>query len=135
MDGKTHLGAGVLTGLGVVYLKNKLDIDINALDSTLFVVGCGIGSLLPDIDIDGSMLGRFIPGWLLWEHRTFTHSMLFMLLVGLIGWIIKSPYALDIGLSVGVCTHLILDGVTPMGLPYLFYPIAYDKSRRRKYKL
>lgn len=134
MDGRTHLVAGVATGLGAVYLKNKFNLNINELDSALFVVGCGFGSLLPDIDIDNSLLGRFIPGWLLWEHRTFTHSLLFMLVVGVIGVLLGGPYSLIIGLWIGIMTHLILDAITPMGLPYLFFPFAYDRSKKRSYR-
>lgn len=133
MDGKTHLGAGILTGISAIYLKNRFDLDINALDSALFVVGCSVGSLLPDIDIEGSMLGRFIPGWLLWEHRTFTHSFLFMIIVGVIGALLKAPYLLLFGLCVGILTHLALDAITPMGLPYLYYPFIYNRSTRRKH--
>lgn len=131
MDGKTHLAAGVVTGAGVIYLKNKLGVDINALDSSLFVAGCSLGSLLPDIDIDNSMLGRFIPGWLFWEHRTVTHSLFFIGVVGLIGLILKINLALNIGIIVGIATHLILDGTTPLGLPYLMYPFKVNQVRKK----
>lgn len=133
MDGKTHLAAGVMTGAGVVYLKNKLGVDINALDSALFVAGCSLGSLLPDIDIDNSMLGRFIPGWLFWEHRTVTHSIFFMGVVGFLGLLFKVSLALNIGLIVGIGTHLILDGITPMGLPYLLFPFVTVNPRKKRY--
>lgn len=121
MDGKTHLVAGIAAGAGIVYLENKLGMEFNP--SMIFLVGgCAFGSLLPDIDIDNSMLGRFIPGWLLWEHRTVTHSLFFLLVSGLIGLIFKYNLALSIGLMIGVGTHLILDAITPMGLPYFLFP-------------
>lgn len=132
MDGKTHLAAGIMTGIGVVCLKNKLDIDINALDSALFVAGCSLGSLLCDIDIDNSMLGRFIPGWLFWEHRTVTHSFFFMLVVGIIGVVIRINTGLNIGIIVGIATHLILDSLTPMGLPYLLFPFITTKPYKKR---
>ena len=132
MDGRTHLVAGVLAGVGLVYLENKIGIDINGLDNALFVLGCGVGSLLPDIDIDTSLLGRFIPAWLLYEHRTVTHSLLFMLVVGILSFVLHASLALIIGLELGIGTHLILDAITPMGLPYLLYPFATRKTDRKR---
>ena len=120
MDGKTHLATGILTGVSVVYVRDKFGLDIS--EGILLVTGCGIGALLPDIDISNSLLGRFIPLWLFVEHRTITHSLLFMLVVCLLGLILKIPYSLNIGLLVGISTHLVLDGLTPMGIPYLLYP-------------
>lgn len=129
MTGKVHLTAGVLTGVGIICLENKLGINIS-ISSLLFAVGCATGSLLPDIDIDNSMLGRFIPGWLFWEHRTVTHSIFFMIILGLIGIIFKINLGFTIGIVVGIATHLVLDSITPMGLPYLLFPFAV----RRVYK-
>ncbi|QEH68698.1 metal-dependent hydrolase [Cellulosilyticum sp. WCF-2] len=131
MDGKTHLAAGIITGVGVVYLENKLGFEISP-SNLLFIVGCAAGSLLPDIDIDNSMLGRFIPGWLFWEHRTVTHSIFFMVVLGLIGLLFKMDIGLIIGLVVGAATHLILDGITPMGLPYLLFPFVVKKTYRKE---
>lgn len=122
MNGKTHLAAGMITGIGIVCLREKIGLDISATDNLLFVAGCSLGSLLPDADIEGSMLGRFIPLWLVCEHRTWTHSLFFIAIVGLLGLVLKAPYTLNIGLCIGISTHLVLDGVTPMGIPYLLYP-------------
>lgn len=133
MDGKTHLAAGVMTGIGAVYFKNKFDIDINVLDSTLFIIGCGFGSLLPDIDLPDSMLGHFVPfvSYFM-EHRTITHSLFFMLVTVLIALVCKSPYSLIVGLCVGIGTHLLLDSITPMGLPYLLFPF-HCRERYKKH--
>ena len=131
MTGKTHLTVGILTGIGVVYLKNKLGFDISG-SNILFVVGCSVGSLLPDIDIDNSMLGRYIPGWLFWEHRTVTHSIFFMIAIGLIGLLFKINLGLTIGIVAGIATHLILDGMTPMGLPYLLFPFVVKKVYKKR---
>ena len=130
MDGKTHLAAGIAAGAGIVYLQNKLGMEFNP--SMIFLVcGCALGSLLPDIDIDNSMLGRIIPGWLLWEHRTVTHSLFFLFVAGLIGLLFKGNLVLSEGLMIGVGTHLILDGITPMGLPYLLFPF-FTRERYKK---
>lgn len=129
MDGRTHLVAGVATGAAIVYVERKLGIEFNVGD-VLLIGGCALGSLLPDIDIDNSLLGRFIPGWLFWEHRTVTHSLFFMLVVGILGVILHGNIGLIIGLCLGIGSHLILDGMTPMGLPYLLFPLLKKDSRK-----
>lgn len=122
MDGKTHLAAGILAGIGIATLSNKIGVQ----DMNLVIVsGSTLGALLPDIDIDGSMLGRFIPLWLVCEHRTITHSLFFMVLAGIVGMILRLNIYFIMGLIVGIITHLILDGITPMGLPYLLYPLKH----------
>lgn len=131
MDGKTHLLAGVVAGSGIVYLESKIGIDINDLNNTLLIAGCGVGSLLADIDIDNSMLGRFIPGWIFFEHRTVTHSIFFIGVVGLIGYLFNINLALNIGIMVGMVTHLLLDGTTPLGLPYLMFPFKVNQVRKK----
>lgn len=132
MDGKTHLTTGILAGAGIVYLESKIGVNVNDLSNVLFISGCALGSLLPDIDIDASMLGRFIPGWIFWEHRTVTHSIFFMLAIGLSGTLLKINVPLNIGLCVGIVTHLVLDSVTPMGLPYLLFPFVTSKPYKNK---
>lgn len=119
MNGKTHLAAGVLVGIGVDTLCGKIGIQQTEIP---LIAGSALGSLLPDIDISGSMLGRFVPLWLFVEHRTVTHSLFFILVVGLIGLLLKASCSLNIGLMIGVASHLMLDGITYTGLPYLFYP-------------
>ena len=132
MDGKTHLMTGILAGAGIVYLESKIGVNVDDLSNALFIVGCALGSLIPDIDIDTSTLGRFIPGWLFWEHRTITHSIFFMLACGLTGSILKINSAINIGAMVGFVTHLILDSLTPMGLPYLLFPFITSKLYKNK---
>lgn len=125
MDGKTHLGAGLITGVSIAYARNKLGLYVG--NDLLIVTGCCIGSLLPDIDIPGSIIGHLllpisIPINSFFGHRTVTHSILFIGIVCLIGLLLKVPYSLNMGLFIGIATHLILDGLTPMGIPYLLYP-------------
>lgn len=69
-----------------------------------------IGSLLPDIDTASSSLGKkfkFIGAF--FEHRGFTHSLLFFLLTSMI-----NPY-----LGIGVLSHIILDMFNPVGVELL----------------
>lgn len=121
MDGKTHLVAGVLAGIGIVALENKLGIG-NNLDKVLLVAGCGLGSLLPDADHPEAPAGRILPIWIFFKHRTYTHSLFFMLLVGLLGLIFHINIWLTAGLVLGIFTHLLLDCTTPMGIRW-FYPL------------
>lgn len=130
MTGKTHLIAGVLTGIGMIYADNKLGTHMST-SNTLLLVGCAVGSLLPDIDIEQSLLGRFIPGWLFWRHRTVTHSIFFMIVIGIIGAVLKMKWELNIGLMVGIGTHLVLDAMTPRGLPYLLFPLIVRRGYRK----
>lgn len=121
MDGKTHLVAGVIAGIGIVALENKLGIG-NNLDKVLLVVGCGVGSLLPDADYPKAPVGRIIPLWIFFKHRTYTHSIFFMLFVGVIGLIFHINIWLTAGLLLGILSHLLLDSTTPMGIRW-FYPL------------
>ena len=126
MDGKTHLVIGLVAGAGCIYLENKFKVDINVMGNAKFLIGCAIGSLIPDTDIRNSMLGRFIPLWLLFEHRTVTHSILFVLIIGFISVVFGFGTMHSIGICVGAITHLALDAITPMGLPYIFFPLYKD---------
>lgn len=81
-----------------------------------------LGSVLPDID--------YVASWLLQIeiHRTFTHSLLFVIILLIASYLIasssqfKNEYALV--LSAGALTHLILDAITSPGVP-LFWPSLY----------
>ena len=130
MTGKTHLVAGIVTGIGMAYASNRFGIS-DGTSRGLLVVGCGVGSLLPDIDIETSLLGRFIPGWLFWRHRTVTHSIFFMGIIGMIGVLLKINVGLNLGVVVGIGTHLLLDAMTPRGLPYLLFPLVVKRGHRR----
>ena len=99
LTGKTHAAAGAATALL---------IGTNLPQLALVVAG----SLLPDIDHSGSMLGKHIkPISRRLKHRHLTHSLLFLLAAHII-----SPY-----LGIGVFTHIFLDMLNPQGVK-LFYP-------------
>lgn len=69
-----------------------------------------IGGLWPDTDIRSSILGRFIPFWLFFKHRGFTHTVT-------AGLLFSAAAALLGGGAVGICfmagylSHLVLDGM------------------------
>ena len=99
MTGRTHLSCGIATSL---FLCG--DVVSGILLS--------VGSLLPDIDHKNSLFGKalpFIPKII--KHRTWTHSLLFLILC----------YFINVYLCIGCFVHLFLDMMTKQGCP-LFYP-------------
>lgn len=120
MDGATHSAVGIVTGISLSYLNVKYHFGFGCIGLTL---GCYIGSLLPDIDTKSKisyMVGFCLPI----KHRTVTHSLMFAMLVGLLGCFLS--YGTGIGLCAGILTHLFLDSLTGRGVP-LFYP--FNKRR------
>ena len=106
MLGKTHLGGGILASL----LFCGGDVV-----SSLFVV---VGSILPDIDHPGSMVGKNVPLIpKLLNHRGLTHSISFCVMMSL----------LNAWLGIGVLVHIVMDMMTKNGVE-LFYP--YKKRIR-----
>ncbi len=76
------------------------------------------GSIFPDSD----MIADFVFG--LQVHRTFTHSILSMVVVGVLIFLFfykqkeKKQFATAIG--VGIVTHLILDSLFIPGIPWMW---------------
>ncbi len=75
------------------------------------LTACIIGSLIPDIDLVLPL-----------EHRTLTHSLLFVLLISVSYYLISKDKRNSLGLLVGMLSHLLLDLFSPVGLT-LFYPL------------
>ncbi|WP_031547161.1 metal-dependent hydrolase [Salinicoccus luteus] len=119
MTGKTHIMGGITASLAVAHAANE---------NPLIMVGAGIaGALLPDICHSGSRIGRRFPILsriinLLFGHRTFTHSLLFLVIVS---FLIDRFFPNDIlkyGLLTGMVSHYILDMATRSGIK-LFFPL------------
>jgi len=117
----THLafaGAVGVSTIGMVGMMNS------GLDLAFFGTGLMIGALLPDIDHAGSALGRRIPIIptvisFVFGHRGLTHSLLFLVLLGLTRpWFSPQFY---LGLMIGTISHLVGDMMTHRGIQ-LFYP-------------
>lgn len=122
MTGKTHLACGIFIGSSLSLYYGE-----DIFTSFTIVSLCGVSSLVPDICHFKSNLGKklfpisFIIR-MIFGHRTFTHSLLFLILIY---WGLKSidspePYLVSI-LS-GMLSHIVLDMITPRGVK-LFYPI------------
>lgn len=138
MTAATHQRGGLLCGL----ITHQLFIapiyaEANTFSKlfiiTLYCVATTVGSLLPDIDMKSSQMGKLLPFISKFisthfKHRTLTHSLLsiaffFILMsfapllnVGQDFYII-----LTCGLMVGHISHIVLDLFTHQGV-CLFYP-------------
>jgi membrane-bound metal-dependent hydrolase YbcI (DUF457 family) len=79
-----------------------------------------VGSVLPDIDCEKSMLGRYFH--LPVKHRTFTHSILFLIpaAVGAFFW---SPL---LWLAFGMFSHMFCDSFSKAGVCW-FWPLSRYK--------
>lgn len=119
MTYKTHMIGGALAGICVYGLMK----DSIGFDSGLIITGASIiGSLLPDIDKEGSFISNRIPiGGIIeksFGHRKLIHSLafwvvVFMLTVGFMGNV-------AIGIFAGVVSHLVLDTFNHNGVPWMY---------------
>ena len=132
MVGFTHLGFGLLSG--------------TAFHSKYASILSGIGSLLPDIDTNNSIINKLIypskknnnnrngyknknrknnNNYL--KHRGIMHSLTVPLLIYLVYFAFMRNN-LILPFVVGYISHLLLDMLTPMGVP-LFMPISAGKLK------
>lgn len=125
MQGNTHIVGGITASLAFAQFSN---------DNPLVLVGAGvIGALLPDICHRGSKIGRTFPIIAklvntVFGHRSFTHSLLFLLLVMLVLHTLIPYRAISIGVIVGMASHIVLDMCTKKELNYFsprLYPFVF----------
>lgn len=85
-----------------------------------------LGALLPDIDSEDSSIGRYFrPISRLIEHRTVTHTIWAVMILGGLGWYFDSIHVL--ALAAGYALHIVQDSFSKQGIAW-FYPIGgYDK--------
>lgn len=119
MTGNTHIIGGLAASLAISQVTDY--------DTVLLVVGGVIGAILPDICHGGSKIGRTFPFLSkiinkIFGHRSFTHSLLFILLLAAMMNYFSWNKAIMMGISVGVASHLILDMATKNGVK-LFFPL------------
>ncbi|MEY9976742.1 metal-dependent hydrolase [Lysinibacillus sp. RC79] len=120
MQGNTHIIGGITASLAFAQISN---------DNPLVLVGAGvIGALLPDICHGGSKIGRKFPIISktvnsLFGHRSFTHSLLFLFLVGVLLHTFIPYESISLGILLGMASHVLLDMGTKKGVK-LFYPIS-----------
>ncbi|MDI2587548.1 metal-dependent hydrolase [Psychrobacillus sp. NEAU-3TGS] len=119
MTGKTHIIGGITASLAFAQTSNY---------ETVLLVGAGVvGALIPDICHGGSKIGRKLPLLskiisTLFGHRSFTHSLLFLFLIGILLNSFVTNESIIAGILVGMVSHYILDMATKNGIK-LLYPI------------
>ncbi|MGE8037263.1 hypothetical protein B1B04_04095 [Lysinibacillus sp. KCTC 33748] len=120
MQGNTHIIGGITASLAFAQISN---------DNPLVLVGAGvIGALLPDICHGGSKIGRKLPIIskivnTMFGHRSFTHSLLFLFLVGMLLHTFIPYKSISLGILLGMASHILLDMGTKKGVK-LFFPVS-----------
>lgn len=117
MTGKTHIIGGIAASLAFAQITNY---------EPVLLLGAGaVGAVIPDICHGGSKIGRTFPVLskiinTLFGHRTFTHSLIFLLMAAYLFHAILPNEAISAGLLVGMASHLVLDMATKNGIKLLF---------------
>lgn len=115
MTGPTHLIVGLTVAVATGY------------NSPAQLAVTSVSSILPDIDRQNSLLGRFIPilPTLIEKtagKRTITHSLLFGVIMGLLIYLLHSDLLMPF--LIGFGTHILLD--IPTGNVHLLYPLPIN---------
>ena len=117
MTGKTHITGGIAASLAFAQITNY---------EPVILIGAGvIGALIPDICHGGSKIGRSFPVLskiinTLFGHRTFTHSLLFLVLMAALMNAFIPNESVSAGILIGMASHLLLDMATKNGIKLLF---------------
>ena len=119
MTGNTHIIGGLAASLAFAQVSNY---------DPVLLVGAGVvGAIIPDICHGGSKIGRKFKVLskvinTLFGHRSFTHSLLFLVLMAfLLNGFINND-SIILGFLVGMASHYILDMATKNGIK-LLYPL------------
>lgn len=133
---KTHLAATIIPSL---YIISELDLyNLNPIYPALSLSCMMLGSLLPDIDIPSSFLGRWLfpISWIinkLFGHRGLFHSITFYTII----FILLPLYHTScmkyctygvvlVSLYIGIVLHIVLDKLTTH--------IKMKRYQKRKYR-
>ena len=126
MIGKTHRLGGLTVGLAVPLVCHFADTDFSLLETFSFTTGAALGSLIPDIDHQGSMIGQKVkPLSILIRktcgHRGVTHWLITLIAYGLVTFLLSEGVlnalqrkhssnliALFVGCILGLATTFIL---------------------------
>lgn len=113
MTGKTHLLSGFILGAALC-AKYHL--------AAPYMMSCVAGTMFPDTDHSKSMLGKFIPLWLVFKpHRkNVLHSLKGMSIASLIWLCLMTSWLHAAFFAAGYVIHLMLDTLTKMGVPWLW---------------
>ncbi len=120
MTGNTHVIGGLVAGLATA--------QFTSLEPVLLMGAGVLGALIPDICHGGSWIGKRLPILskiiqVIFGHRSFTHSLLFLMIIRALLQAFVSHEAIIYGLIAGMASHLLLDMGTKNGIK-LFFPIS-----------
>lgn len=109
------MGAILLALILLVFVEPVLQ----TYQKFLYILIAVFSGLLPDVDHAKSYMGRKVKiiGWL-FKHRGFFHSLLFGIIIIIIGFKIIPTYKW--ALIGGYASHLILDALTHQGEQFLW---------------
>ncbi|MEK3978500.1 metal-dependent hydrolase [Psychrobacillus sp. FSL K6-2836] len=119
MTGNTHIIGGLAASLAFAQVTDF---------EPILLVGAGVvGALIPDICHGGSTIGRKFKVLskvinALFGHRSFTHSLLFLVLIAILLTSFVDNESIVMGILVGMASHYILDMATKNGIK-LLYPL------------
>ena len=114
MMSKTHIVFSLLVCLVL--------FDLMVIDSPLlFFMSLLFGTLLPDIDLPTSYLGKRLwflswPISLFSRHRGLFHGLFFGAFVFFVLLLVGLPFSVYFGFLVGFASHLFIDALTPAGI-------------------
>lgn len=92
-----------------------------AFELSCIMLAFALGTILPDIDSPNSTIGKYVkPISELIPHRTITHTLWAVLLLGGLTWWFESIYLL--ALTLGYTLHILEDSFSKQGIRWL-YPI------------
>lgn len=117
MTGNTHIVGGIAASLAFAQVSHY---------DPVILLGAGVvGALIPDICHGGSTIGRKLPIVskvinTIFGHRSFTHSLLFLFLIGVLLITFMKNESVTAGILVGMVSHYILDMATKNGIKLLF---------------
>ncbi|AKP45944.1 metal-dependent hydrolase [Bacillus smithii] len=119
MEGKTHIVGGLAAGSLYLNLGGAVGHE------ALFFGSLALGALIPDIDHTGSLIGRKVPLIdniisTVFGHRSFTHSLLFLVLAFFLFQQTSWPKDIELGILMGMFSHMVLDMLTKQGVKFLW---------------
>ena len=120
----THVVIGIILFLSFGHLFAEANV-------VIFLLVVLLGSLLPDIDENGSkinqwsgIIGRIVSFFT--KHRGVSHSIFFS---ALLFFIVKWFFGIySWAFLIGYLGHIFADGITPMGV-HIFYPFSNFKIK------
>lgn len=128
MLGKYHLAFGITSSLVAVSVAKSVGVSLNTMEEIMLVSYTALGSLLPDIDCENSLIGRLVPFISSFierkiGHRTLFHDILIfvpMFLASVISFYLTGN-VIFLGIMFGYIGHLFLDSFTQSGICFNYF--------------